>query len=53
MIISSFFGKLLIARKHCLCTVKPRESIVLPQYKCARSVSRVFKAVPCSTEVAQ
>ena len=40
--ISSFFRNLLIARKHSLCIAKSRESIVLSQYICARSVSRAF-----------
>ena len=40
--ISSFFRNRLIARKHSLCIVKSRESIVLSLYKCARSASRAF-----------
>ena len=50
--ISSFFHNLLISRKRSLFIAKSRESIVLSRYKCARSASRAFKAVRCSTEVA-
>ena len=50
--ILSFFRNLLIARKHSLCIVKSRKSIVLSHYKCARSASRAFKAERCSTELA-
>ena len=40
------------ARKHSLCIVKSRESIVLSQYKCVRSASWASKAVRCSIELA-
>ena len=50
--ISSFFRNRLIARKHSLCIVKSRESMVLFQYNCAWSASRAFKAVRCSIELA-
>ena len=50
--ISSFFHNLLNSQKRFLFIAKSRESIVLSRYKCARSASRAFKAVRCSTEVA-
>ena len=59
--ISSFFRNLLIARKHSLCIVKSRESMVQSQYKCARSASRAcvvqqkwhcdVKSVPALTQI--
>ena len=52
VIMISFFRKLLIAEKYSLCIVNSREFIVLSRYKYERSVSRAFKVVRCSTELA-